>query len=856
MSFSKLVNEVFQKKIEVSNVKSIAFKSLFTSDENFRKFFYDFFSISGASLVIADALDKKVVLLQEEIEEAKDLPVLDIPVYLREDHRGIFIDAKSLNQKQFNYLSNRLFQIQRQDQGMVDHVDEVTFKNVPEFLELLPSMNDSSETKSISHKLIPDYKLLYGFILWRFLIWIQHKEKVSDIDFLELSKEDLIFTNYKESYRRNYFSQPNINKKFAPRNLPEYSIHLMKIISNWHGNEECYKVWNQLTKKVDRIKSEFQSELDILNQICDKNVIDRLKKYINSKESTTSLTPHLFFEILDHFLNDVGYISGTKISELLEQLHEKIPLIISYYYFSLIDEKIKSHFVFSIWHSPFHPIEYYDKNNKLTKHSSVFNCVVSINGVINAQKQVQLVTSIKLLTESVVNTVLIERLLRAEQQKDKFQFQRNILLSSSNSKKGVFLLGAFEERITFIAQQSRALNLIRSLCEFGILTTKSRIAIIGGGISGVTASLASHIVGAKEIYVFERANNILTFQSNASHRYIHPYIYDWPSTIYDKQKTELPFLNWSAGYANEVLKEIKTSFEEIINTNDIQNISIVKNAEVISLENGQNYRIKTSEPKVYSNFDLVIIAAGQGEEVNKYEVEDHKTYWEKDDLEENLPEDTEVLIAGCGDGALVDIIRAKLSLNHKSIFLLTNNDSIRKLGHRMLHLDREYLKISYLKEEELSLFDFYLDHFDITSTEISKALVFIRGYYKENIHITHLYRSNILKVQTSLLNRLLVLLLHIDCKVSSVYHQQKLVISCNKNIDESYTVTYASGDTRTFDRVFFRYGTNIRNHLNALQLGDFNNSRQTFKLNITNHVSHDTSEWYKDLMLKERITYD
>lgn len=864
MSFEKIVNSIYKNGKILIDVNSDKFANLFQEQEDFRKNFYSYFSISGASLVLADSLEKRVILLQEDVAEAKGFPLLKIPVYPNELAKDIFIRHSDLNADEYNFLVNRIFQIQRKFQGLYDHEDDVTFRNVPEFFKNLPKLDDlkssDSDETQFSYYVLEKHKLLYGFIVWRFLTWLNHKCVLDNILFsLTNNLEIHLNINKTIESEREYFSNSFLRDTYPNTDMPEFSIIEMDKKENWPKYENSFYVWHKLREKIDRVKKEFQEEVDIINKIVDA---DTLKKLIDSIESTSKSTIidiDIVMSVLNHFVLSNKISENSNFDTCIKILHESIPLIISYYYFSLIDEIIKSHFVFSIWHSEYHPIEYITSEGRLDNHTSVLNCVVSLDSELSESKKIELITVFKLLTENVINSVFIERLIRAEQRKDVHQFQRNILLSSSEERKGIFILGSNEERITFIAQQSRAINLIRALYEFKIINKHSTVTIIGGGVSGVTAAIAAHVVGVKSIYLIEKEQDLLTLQVKATHRYIHPYIYDWPSTIYQKEKADIPFLGWKAGYAHDVLLQIKNAYYEFKHEHKVKNITEIFDCQVNSIQEADNdffIPIKNHTSGVFSN--IVILAVGQGPEKKKaYNAQ--CSYWEPDSLELPFSEPKRILIGGSGDGALIDLIRAKLKNNnntenrggaiqHKELFELTQNSSFRTLGQEMLRIDKDYISDQYLNKENIpDLFTLYTQKLS-SSRNVDSAIGHMRKHYRESVAILHCNQGDRLKINTSLFNRLLAFLLHYDRRHSLVDFEKLEVIKCD-DIGKKVRVSFDSNNnyTKIFDLVFLRFGTD-ENYLDQYRLGEINKTEQLFKLNLTNYISLDTLYWYNDLI--------
>jgi hypothetical protein len=132
----------------------------------------------------------------------------------------------------------------------------------------------------------------------------------------------------------------------------------------------------------------------------------------------------------------------------------------------------------------------------------------------------------------------------------------------------VYQLGLFERGITVYRQQRRALNLAWSLVESHEIRPDGKavkVAIIGGGVSGLTlaAALMKKQVCAS-ITLFEQHDTVLPLQYGCDTRWLHPRIYDWPLPGSTRGNAELPVLNWRAGRASEVVTEILIGWREIV----------------------------------------------------------------------------------------------------------------------------------------------------------------------------------------------------------------------------------------------------------------------------------------------------
>ena len=122
-------------------------------------------------------------------------------------------------------------------------------------------------------------------------------------------------------------------------------------------------------------------------------------------------------------------------------------------------------------------------------------------------------------------------------------------------RDGVYVLGCFENTKTVYTQQARAYTLIHALHKSGELSPGKKIAIVGGGASGIAAAIAAIQTGVRTVLVHDHSE-LMYQQASADHRYIHPYAYDWPNLLRQNAKSDLPWLKWKADNAVKVRAEI------------------------------------------------------------------------------------------------------------------------------------------------------------------------------------------------------------------------------------------------------------------------------------------------------------
>jgi flavin-dependent dehydrogenase len=215
----------------------------------------------------------------------------------------------------------------------------------------------------------------------------------------------------------------------------------------------------------------------------------------------------------------------------------------------------------------------------------------------------------------------------------------------------LFVLGCLERRVTIFAQQIRALNLITALEERGGFIgglARKRVAVVGVGVAGATAALAAEARGAV-VTAYER--NTAPFQnlSRSQTRWLHPRIYDWPNPGWTDDVADLPHLAWTADLSAKVARRFVDEWNTAIDRNQVA-FHRGKRCTRIVNDGGLHSLVVDDEP--HGPFDIVILALGFGAE---RQLDGHSTpsYWADFSIEGD-----KILVVGCGDGGLIDAIRA------------------------------------------------------------------------------------------------------------------------------------------------------------------------------------------------------
>jgi hypothetical protein len=252
----------------------------------------------------------------------------------------------------------------------------------------------------------------------------------------------------------------------------------------------------------------------------------------------------------------------------------------------------------------------------------------------------------------------------------------------------LYLVGIFARGVTVYSQQIRVFNLIWALVERGDLACKLKedapddgkrvsIAIIGGGFAGLTAAAALIKKGVHaEITIFEQRDTLLPLQHGSDTRWLHPRIYNWPADDSESAVADLPLLNWTAARASDVAAQILLEWSELVKLKQEQLI-VYCNAQHLQIHEGRagkqemtiewvgdkrNYDGSVSKLHASAGetktFHHVIMAVGYG-----LEKDNTRSYWRNDTLgQPSLAEPRRsFLVSGQGDGAMIEVLRLRIS---------------------------------------------------------------------------------------------------------------------------------------------------------------------------------------------------
>ncbi len=260
------------------------------------------------------------------------------------------------------------------------------------------------------------------------------------------------------------------------------------------------------------------------------------------------------------------------------------------------------------------------------------------------------------------------------------------------SNVGVYSLVPKESPVTFYSQQIRAFNFVAALntCAKGFGDEKGdpiKVAVVGAGLAGITAASALVMLKNRNIQVtvYERAPCNFPEQRFNTSRHIHPRILFWPEHNFENASTELPYLNWSEGMCNEIVRGLDDQFKmlEYYTNTSQEKIDPTSNGPLTMRYNThvKGYFISDSgyvlnvAPVGSEGGDLVseayhyiIFTVGFGTEKVLNNVLGY-TYWQNDPYSQIVYQgNSTIAVSGTGDGALTDFIRlAFVDFDHGEI---------------------------------------------------------------------------------------------------------------------------------------------------------------------------------------------
>ncbi len=230
----------------------------------------------------------------------------------------------------------------------------------------------------------------------------------------------------------------------------------------------------------------------------------------------------------------------------------------------------------------------------------------------------------------------------------------------AGSHERVLAVGFGEPSVTVADQQRRALNLVDWLRR-----TTDTVAIVGGGVAGVTLMAAASMAGV-DCTLFEQAPRTLQLFEQNTTRLIHPHFYDWPRDGWRREQNCVPVLDWHAGSGRQVVDQLSRGFDAVCTAYELHD-RVRLNERVVRLVPGEGGVQLQVDGRAAERFGRVVLCVGFGLEANLDEF-GTTSYWDDHTIGRFKPdgEPTPFLISGCGDGGMIDYLRARIQSSRMS----------------------------------------------------------------------------------------------------------------------------------------------------------------------------------------------
>jgi hypothetical protein len=264
----------------------------------------------------------------------------------------------------------------------------------------------------------------------------------------------------------------------------------------------------------------------------------------------------------------------------------------------------------------------------------------------------------------------------------------------------LYLLGSFDRYVTIRSQQQRAFNLAYYFANGAHAQPIRKVGIVGAGAGGASLSVACSLLGIDSSIVDP---NPLGRFSEGSHRWVHPYVIEWPiakalsshldehdrrlagvgDDLWFRRATDLPAMNWRSSTASEVAKWLSVQFDDEIRLSSGPGRGVITPYPWAAARVDDGAVLRIDSPERVDGLDAVVLALGYGVEAT------NPGYWDRDDL--SLVRDGDsVLVLGTGDGGVADGLRAAVrDFSYEAVLPFVH------------HCTADARSIQYLRDTEL-----------------------------------------------------------------------------------------------------------------------------------------------------------
>ncbi|MDP3087050.1 MAG: NAD(P)-binding protein [Methylotenera sp.] len=300
---------------------------------------------------------------------------------------------------------------------------------------------------------------------------------------------------------------------------------------------------------------------------------------------------------------------------------------------------------------------------------------------------------------------------------DKVQTYNTLSMLSLKCAANVFDISTGLVHVSIRDQIVRANLLVRDIVA--LKQKNPEILIVGAGVAGIAAAIAAANAGVI-VTIIETNDEPFSLQAVSKHRFIGPYMYEWPANFHtpqnyppsgwprwtslsarsmnwksDKPINAVDFANNQRLWLNDTLVKWnpKTKAPQLITSVNsglakklVKSFVIQKSKPFVHRVSGTNWLSKrlvnfSVDPK------FIILAASMGNEKFTHGDYEGVSFWKPDRL--SLKTQQSIAILGGGDGALQDFLRAATTFDHPLQFIDFLNADHRVLP--LINKEHDYL---------------------------------------------------------------------------------------------------------------------------------------------------------------------
>jgi pyridine nucleotide-disulfide oxidoreductase len=222
---------------------------------------------------------------------------------------------------------------------------------------------------------------------------------------------------------------------------------------------------------------------------------------------------------------------------------------------------------------------------------------------------------------------------------------------------------------------------------YAVLNNRSsHVAIIGAGVSGMTAAVALAMATGCLVYIYEKDAELLQKMREAAFRYFHPQLNPNAGGGGDSlsgdptRGTDFPLMNWRGGYGPHVAEQLVRKFNHY---RYHAGIALCLKEEVLEIRTrGGLLQLKSNSGQTLA-YDIAILATGFGIEKGSRLTND-ESYWHSGNPAgyralkiRSVRSPERILISGNGDSGVIELAHCLIrDFRHHDVFSFLPHDGM------------------------------------------------------------------------------------------------------------------------------------------------------------------------------------